>query len=686
MDRSSGTEEPVFQHDFFDTTSVTDFKVIQKGTPPPGYPAETQPDRYSPVPFAADYEQRKEAFLEHCLRNPAGETIKGYYYELARLYKNRGPVYQGAVEGALEYIDHRYDCADFVLLGIIRLLYQFPDSGLVDQGLLDQAAKTVLNFKYWPDEPGIDSMCYWTENHQIMFLANEYLAGQMFPGDTFTNSGMTGEQKMAHARPRILQWLELRFKTGFSEWLSHIYYDEDITALVNLVDFARDGELRRQAEIVLDLLLYDLALNSFHGAFGSTHGRSYGREKKNALLESTIDTAKLMFGMGVFSGSDNMSAVSLALSPRYRLPRVIYGVATDFDRPEATNRQRIGIKISDAHRWGLTYRDLDSGMVFLSLEAYTHPRTISLVMKMFDAYRWWENQFFSMFKSKQKLIDILRATSLLRLFARIFEQDITRNAREEVNIYTYRTPNYMLSAAQDYRAGYGGDQQHIWQATLSPDAVCFTTHPGSEEDTSAGYWVGSGSLPRVAQVENVLVAVYRISRKPGIYLTNRLFFTHAWFPRDRFNEVVERDGWILGRKGDGYIALYSQNGYRWQTEGEDSGREVIAPGQRNIWICEMGRKSVDGEFDRFVEKICSAPLTFRGQTVSYRSPSRGPIEFGWRGPLKQDGEAMALHGYPRYDNPSSRASFPPEEIYIEHHGSRLRLNLSRGLRESNENI
>ena len=37
----------------------------------------------------------------------------------------------------------------------------------------------------------------------------------------------------------------MRFKSGFSEWLSHVYYDEDLTALLSLVDFvdpAGEGE------------------------------------------------------------------------------------------------------------------------------------------------------------------------------------------------------------------------------------------------------------------------------------------------------------------------------------------------------------------------------------------------------------------------------------------------------------
>jgi hypothetical protein len=34
---------------------------------------------------------------------------------------------------------------------------------------------------------------------------------------------------------------------------------------------------------------------------------------------------------------------------------------------------------------------------------------------------------------------------------------------------TEKTPDYMLATAQDDRKEYGGDQQHIWQATRGQD-------------------------------------------------------------------------------------------------------------------------------------------------------------------------------------------------------------------------
>ena len=652
-------------------------------TPPPhGYPSKSVPDAYAPDPFAPEYAVRRQAFLDHVLRNPAPASLKAPFHEMARLAAGGRP-HPGILDAALVYIDERKDCADFVLHAVLRLLYQFPDR--LDPSFLERARRTVLAFKYWPDEvrPGADrqdSMCTWTENHQILFAAGAYLAGQLYPDEVF-DSNQTGREKMAIHHPRIQRWLDLRFRTGFSEWLSNVYYDEDFTALVDLVDFCQDGEICQRATMVVDLLLFDVALNSFKGVHGSSHGRSYEAQKKWAAAEDVADTQKLLFGRGQFSLQDSMSAVCLALSERYQMPRVLYEIANDLDRAEMINHQRLGIRLAEAQRWGLAFDNLEDGMVFLSLEAYTHPRTINLFAEMLDVFDWWNNSFFEPFKARQGLIRGARCLGLLPILARLLERDITRNTREEVHVYTYRTPDYMLSSAQDYRPGYGGDQQHIWQATLGPDAICFTTHPARREGPSPNYWTGSGSLPCVAQVENVVIAIYNVDTRPGLYVTNRLCFTHAWLPRDRFDEVIEQNGgraasaggpaeaagWILARRGDAYLALYSQSAYHWQTEpGEDQGREVIASGKENVWICELGRRAVDGEFDDFARRIVQAEISFGRLQVCYDSPSQGRLEFGWHGPLRQNGKVLPLGGYPRYDNPYAQAGFPAEVITIRH--------------------
>ncbi len=651
-----------------------DFGSAHAKNLPEGYPRQFVGDTYSREPFDVSYDRRRQAYLDFCTRNPARPTCKGYIYELARLATGTKPINWGALDGALDYVDKRIDCADFVLLAIIRICLQFGQTGALSAELQKKAARTILNFKYWPDEPGIDSMCTWTENHQILFSTCEYLAGMMFPDAVFSNSGATGRQKMDKARPRLLKWMNLRFRTGFNEWLSNVYYDEDISALLTLADFCDNDELVRGAQCLLDLLFYDMSLNSFRGTFGSTHGRSYEREKKSGLTESTADTQKLAFGMGIFGDEDNMSAVHLALSKNYRLPKVIFDITADFGLQEVVNRQRIGVNISEASRWGLRFNDSADWMPLLSFEAYTHPKTFRLFLKMLDAYGWWENDFLRAFKQIRRLVRLLQTLHVTMPVAWWLRKDISRNLREEVHTLTYRTPDYMLSAAIDYKKGYGGDQQHIWQATLSEEAVCFTTHPGSMTYRSPDYWTGSGFLPRVAMHRNVLIAVYKISSAPSLYVRNKYNFTHAYFPRDRFDEVAEKNGWLFGKKGRAYIALHSKNGYRWRTDGKDRNAEVIADGKENVWVCEMGREAINGSFGDFQASILKARLHFSGTDIRFDSPSCGTTEFGWRGNLRVNGAIVPLSNPLRYDNPFSKVEFDPKVIEIRKGIEWLRLD------------
>jgi len=680
-----------------------EYRIRADASAPAGYPATATPDSFAATPFLADYEARRQALFAHILRNPAPENTKPAWFELARAVAGGNP-HEGILHAALDFIDARKDCADFVLHAILRMLHPWPSlsatqppldgTSVLSAELRARARATVLGFKYFPDEPGVDSLCTWTENHYILFTSAAYLAGQLYPDEVFSNSGETGRQKIDRNRRRILRWLDLRFRTGFSEWLSHVYYDEDLAALLALHDFAADDEIRRKATIVLDLLLLDMALHSFHGVFGSTHGRAYENTKKWASNEGTTDTSKLLFGTGIFSGFDNMSAIAFALST-YRVPPVIEAIARSNANPDAApfeNRQRMGIRIEEMERWGLRPDNFEDGMLYLTLEAYLHPRTITNTMRMFDVCNWWDNSFLDAFKPYRRWIKVLAAVGALPLLARIFQRDVCRNTREEVNLYTYKTPDYMLSTAQDYRKGYGGDQQHIWQATLGADAVCFTTHPAKIKGVTPNYWEGSGLLPRAGQHENVTIAVYKIEKIPALYVPVRHFYTHAWLPQDKFDQVEERADWIFARKGGGYLALRSQQPYfwntadaaapanrgaaamKWRTHVEDRGREVISPGARNIWICQLGRKADDGDFADFVERITAAELRFADLAVTYASPGNGRICFGWEGDFTVDGVAVPMRDYPRYENRFVRTDFDPTEVHVTAAGHELSLH------------
>jgi hypothetical protein len=391
----------------------------------------------------------------------------------------------------------------------------------------------------------------------------------------------------------------------------------------------------------------------------------------------------------VFSGFGNMSAIAFALSS-YCVPRAIVQIANE---THFENRQRMGIKLAEMEKWGLHPDNFEDGMLYLTLEAYLHPKTIANTLHMFDTCNWWENSFLDSFKPYRRLLKALGALGGLPLLARFLERDVCRNTREEVNLYTYKTPDYMLSTAQDYRKGYGGDQQHIWQATLGAEAVCFTTHPAKIEGVTPNYWAGNGLLPRAAQYKNVAVIIYKIEKISALYVPIRHFFTHAWLPKDKFDEVVERSGWILARKGEGYLALRSQNPYVWGTYRTETGdpkgfqkpvesdAEIISEGAQNIWLCQMGRKAEYGGFAEFVAEISAAEVAFSGMNVEYWSPGNGSIRFGWNQALSVDNVEVPLNAYRRYDNPYSHTEFNREEIKIAAGEHALMINWKTGERK-----
>jgi len=675
-----------------------EYQIRAAGEPPPNYPKAPQPDNYSADPVQNTYAERREAYIAHVLRNPAPSNTRSIWYELVRMVGGE-QAHEGFIFSALNFINDRKDCADFVVHSVLRLLYQF-DPNRRDKTtngkhlklehppsaeLLLAAKETILDFKYWPDEPGIDSMCTWTENHYILFSSAAYLSGQLYPDEEFTNTCETGREKMERSRPRILRWLEMRYKTGFNEWLSHIYYEEDLGALLSLHDFCEDDEIREKAAKIIDLILLDMVLNQYKGVFGSTHGRSYENSKKWADNEGTTDTMKLLFGQGIYSGFDNMAASGFVVSS-YEVPPVLNEIFQN-EGASYMNRQKAGFLVQDQEKWGWDYDSLEDGMLFLNNEAYLHPTTAATTLKMFDEFRWWENEFFSDFKPFKGLLKTIKALKLLRPFARILERDTCRNMRDEPDIYTYKTPDYMMSTAQDHRKGFGGDQHHIWQATLAPNAVCFTTHPGRIGGTTPNYWEGNGLLPRSVQVKNLNITIYNIEKLfPALYMPIKNFYTHAWLPKDQFDEVLEKDGWIFVRKGDGYLALYSQQPYFWNREdveveghhirkkSEDFDREVISLGKQNIWLCQLGRKAVDGSFEVFIQSILEAPLKIDGMNVEFHSPGNGVVKFGWEGSLTVDGEVVEVEDYPRYDNPYVQAEFDPNEIHVQANSKELYLN------------
>lgn len=654
--------------------------------PRPGAGGSPAPPAVDFARLESDMQRRRADYLVAAATGSGnlaghGESI---YTQIARLETGIGPVSRAAFELTMDRMDRREDTADFGANALLRIIYLHGTNPMIPLDLRQRAERTFLAFKYWVDEPGRDEMVYWSENHQILFATAEYLAGHLYPAQVFSNAGMTGAAHAAKARPRIFRWLDHRMRFGFSEWYSPVYYEEDIGPLFNLADFAPDPDIRDRAAIVLDLLIFDLARLTHRGSFGVTAGRAYEEHKWSGRGQSVGDLVEILFGTrGEWRSRGSFAAVSFASSRGYRVPHALLGIGRDAPA-RSIERARSGISFGEGPSLGIGFQTLEDGMFWWGMGAYMAPETIVLTRRMINAWDLWHYSYFQPLATLNAVSDAL-LPGLASALSPLTEGSVLSTA----NTITFRTPDAMLSSVQSFRRGQIGFQTHAWQATLDLDAVVFTTAPGNLGHDGPTEWTGSGSMPRVVQVEDALVALYNPAA--GVKaLFPRL--THAFFPRAAFDEVVDAGAWTFARKGDGYVALYTALPAYWQTGGPFAGRELVAPGERNVWICQVGRRAEDGSFAAFCAAVAAAPLAVVGAgnapqsdplAVRYDAPGIGPIEVDWSGTPAVAGAPIAPGPFPRFDSPYAQVAFGQRSYTIAYAGAALAHDLDLGVRAGN---
>ncbi|HIV90679.1 MAG TPA: hypothetical protein H9744_03175 [Candidatus Eisenbergiella stercoravium] len=634
--------------------------------------------------------KRSTAYLEHVISN--GQTnvyLKGdlqnnfetVYFELARLELfNRGietgPIHFPNIQRSLHRVNERLDCGDFVIPAFLTILYRYQDSDLLTKEMLQELEDAVLNFKYWIDEPGVDVHlpCYFTENHQVLFHSIEYLAGQLYPDRIFTNNGKNGAWHREHGRTYLKRWLTWRKRFGFSEWLSNGYYAEDMLGLMILSQLAEEEAIRGQAEGLIELLLFDIAVHSFKGSFCPTNGRMYNGPTMNPDFSSANALAAEQWGRGYVDGGmeQAMAAILLAVYD-YQCNEVICDIALNPPK-ESENKQRMSLNVEDSERYGIDPSDFDNIMLYWSLHTFYHRDVIKNSRKFCPE---WYNIDAAVTANLEKF----RMCDAAGVYT---DPDPNASALTQVEIYTYKTEDYMLSCAQNYRKGRGNFQQHIWQASLGGRAIVFATHPGSGEyNGRPNYFVGNGCMPKATAYKNVLISIHRIPADDPHGLC-----THAYFPQREFDEVVMKNGWIIGRKDDGYAALYSLKKGWWNDKNPELFRSIYktnweaeyeralpydywVPGHANVWICELGSRKEYGSFEKFVEAVSKAKVEGDTFSIRYQSPSLGLVTSGWDEPFVVDGQEIQVDHYKRYDNPYCQAEFDTDQYVISYHGKTM---------------
>ncbi len=665
----------------------------------------------------AAWRARQDSYLEHASRALDPASIESIIANAEHARRTGAPFDAAAVSRAklqpsFDKLAGFVDTADFDLIYLLNLWYGYRD--LLPDDVRATIEAHVLSIKYWYTDPQpagtIDRRYYWSENHRVLFHAAEYLAGQAFPDAVFSSDGNRGAWHRDRAAALLERWIDEKIRYGFTEWHADGYYQKTFDGLITLVEWADDPRLAGRSTMLLDLLLFDMALHLHRGNEGATHGRSYMNSKSRAIDQDGFNLVKLIWDDTSLGYTDKGpdGATLMARASRYRLPAVLLRVGRS---PETmVDREHMGVALDpgapvDAGQTGIdghSFSDPDEVAFWWEKTVHTAWQIMPLTIRTLDAYGLWESSFFQALVPFRQIAG--NDPDRQRALAYQLEPMIAYVALTAVDTYTYRTDDVMLSTAQSYRPGKSGHQHHISQATLDEDAVVFTTHPGAEPERGTAwtgadrYWTGGGTLPRAAQHGALSISLYTpafVNPGPPLESFRYLDYTHAYFPQERFDEIVQGDGWTFGRSSDGYVALWSWRPLAWRTyddpevftNGLEQPFDLVARGgPDNVFLTQVGDARTFGDFATFRARVAAGAIDVAprpatgglpgGFDVTYRSPTEGEVRFGTTGPLLVQGAEVPLSAGYRYDNPWAQVPVGARAFTIADLEGSLRLDFT----------
>ncbi|MFF0476567.1 hypothetical protein [Streptomyces sp. NPDC004284] len=446
----------------------------------------------------------------------------------------------------------------------------------------------LLSYKFWMDEKprakdndrlnkvktalgyGDEAdreMEFWSENHYIMFASSEYLLGQLWEDDTFQPCALfadpgdrtgtkTGTRRRERGRARVLKWLDNRLMFGWMEYNSSGYYREHLWALLNLVDFALDEEVRTKATMAVDLMLFDVARFLHRGAMGAAGGRSQFKSKSHGFDNGLGDVVEILYGAkGVFNEGNAQIGASFA-SSTYPVPQVLLEIGTNPPPYAFTDRSRVSVTFDEAAKYGITWsqksevkdsllrgyagrrarhfphiaevnREIarthegygqveDDTVFFWGMSAFFDKQVVRNSLRVVHRFGLEKAEAFGPIRwLVETILPLVRApvSGLLDLPGLVTapftgggsdeldEQSaddlslvLEGSSRTRTNIVTYRSPGAMLSTAQNFRYGQLNFQSSVQQATLNGAVNVFVTAGFGGLDISDLAAFGAGAL------------------------------------------------------------------------------------------------------------------------------------------------------------------------------------------------
>ncbi len=181
-----------------------------------------------------------------------------------------------------------------------------------------------------------------TENHWLMYYIAWYLISQEWKNEIWSNL-KTSDENLREAEEYINFWIDKTVTFGQMEFDSPTYIITYVPPLCLLYDFSEDTLMKTKAQMMIEYILSDYAVEYLSGCYCGGHSRDYPELAINPRHSQSQPLGYLYFGETNFNphvkGATNI--IFCALS-KFRLPDIIYHIATDRESPyEHRERKRV---------------------------------------------------------------------------------------------------------------------------------------------------------------------------------------------------------------------------------------------------------------------------------------------------------------------------------------------------------
>jgi len=449
-----------------------------------------------------------------------------------------------------------------------------------------------------------------TENHWLMYYTSLYLAAQTWPGEDRSRwyTGKSSGENFREAEGWINEWMRITTTIGQGEFDSPSYGVVYLAPMFLLYEFADDPVMKKKAGMMIDYLLADFAVDYLKGNYCGGHSRDY----PEAVLKPTT-SAMTAFGWLFFGDAPFVprpEALFAALSS-YRLPEIIYRIATDRSQPYThLERKRVRNKLRhDTLRNPPVYKYtyMTQGYCLGSLQGG--------ILQPIQQHTW----------------------------------DVTWSSTKPYNT---------LFTIHPYFSGYELGSFFPEEEKLMVDGVVASKATYNKEDK----WTGSSPYEATFQHKNSIIVLYDIPRG-----TN---YGHidTFFPKDLDERIEDRSGWIFCRDGTIYIAYYPLKPYEWIEEKENyrlRSREL-----KNGCILEVSSQPEVGSFEEFKTKVRNTVIDLRDfdrrPSVSYTTTGGERMEFTFGGRRVLNGKELDFRSYKLFNGPYLQAEVGSQTLRMSY--------------------